>query len=196
MKAFPLIWTFPDKFKENVVIPGPFHTEVNFIGLLTNHKIRGYGYAEIIEGIRLVTKSYTKNVLNGNAFAKALFSLKAVNEVLEPLLLEVFCEEENVEIHLTCLLTLIDSYNSNNLDAALHDQSTIELIQRYLEFQNHVRNGHLPKTDKFWSSFIDQIKLILMLIYAVKTQNRKLVIVTGKWLYCSLLMMDTTTLVT
>ena len=56
----------------------------------------------------------------------------------------------------------------------MNDQSTIELIQSYLEFQNRVRNGHLGKTGKLWLSFLDQFKLILMLIYAFKTHNRKL----------------------
>ena len=78
--------------------------------------------------------------------------MKAVNEALERLLLKVFCEEENVEIDPTCLLTFIYSCNRcnrSNLDAALDDQSTLELIQRYLEFQNRFGNGHLGKTGKF-----------------------------------------------
>ena len=115
-----------------------------------------------------------KNVLNGRAFAKELFSLKVVNKTLERLLLKVFCKEENVEIHPTCLLTLTDSSNRSNLDTTLNDQSTIELIQRHLDFQNCVRNGHIGKTNKFWLTFMDQFKLISMLIYAVKTHNRKL----------------------
>ena len=104
----------------------------------------------------------------------ARFSLKAVNDALERLLLEVFCEDENGEVHPKCLLTLIDSCNRSNLDIALNDQSTIELIQRYLEFQNRVRNGHQGKIGKFWLSFMDQFKLILLFIYAVKTHKREL----------------------
>ena len=155
--------------------------------------MRGSGYVEIIEEARLVANGCIKNV---KEFAKVLFNLKAVNEALEHLLLEVFCEEENVGIHPTCLLTLIGSYNGSNLDSALTDQSTTELIQGYLEFYNPVRNGYLGKASKSWLSFMDQVKLILMLTYAVKTHNRKFyfIIVTGKWLYCSLLMMDTTSL--
>ena len=98
MKALPLIWTFPDEFKKHVVILGPFNTEINFIGTLTNHKMQGSGYVEII-----VTKSCIKNVLNGKAFTKALVSLKAVNGALERLLLEVFREEENSKIYPTCI---------------------------------------------------------------------------------------------
>ena len=90
------------------------------------------------------------------SICKRLFSLKVISEALERLLLEMFYEEEHVEIHPTCLLTLIDSCNRSNLDAALIDQSTIDLIQRYLEFQNFVRNSPLGKSSKFWLSFLEQ----------------------------------------
>ena len=56
--------------------------------------MRGSRYGEIIEEAGLVTKVCIKNVLNRKAFAKALFRLKAVNEALERLLLEVLCEEK------------------------------------------------------------------------------------------------------
>ena len=86
----------------------------------------------------------------------------------------MFYEEENVEIHPICLLTVIESCNGSNLDAALNDQSTIELIQRYLEFQNLVRYDLLEKTGKLWLSFMEQFKPILVLIYPVQTYNMKL----------------------
>ena len=82
-------WTFPDKFIEHVVIPGPFHPEMNFVEMVTNHEMWGSWYAEIIEEERLVTKGCVKDVLNEKPFANALFSLKAVNKALERLLLEV-----------------------------------------------------------------------------------------------------------
>ena len=73
MKALPLIWTLPDKFKERVVILSPFHTKMNFIGIVTNHNMRGSGYAEITDEAQLDTKGCINNVLNVKAFAKALF---------------------------------------------------------------------------------------------------------------------------
>ena len=82
---------------------------MNFIGMLNNHKMRGSRYVEITEEAQLVTK--------------VRFDLKAVNETQK-----VVFEKENVEVHPTCLLTLIDSCNRSSLDAALNDQSTIGLI--------------------------------------------------------------------
>ena len=88
-ESLPLRWSFPDKFIEHVIIPGPFHTEMNFVGMLTNHEMWGSWYAESIEEESLVTKGCIKDVLNGKPFANALFSLKAVNNALEGLLFEV-----------------------------------------------------------------------------------------------------------
>ncbi len=48
MKAMPLIWKFTAWFKDHVVILGPFHTSMNYIGMITNHKCRGAGYAEVL----------------------------------------------------------------------------------------------------------------------------------------------------
>ena len=38
MKALPLVWRHPDKYQKHISVPGPFHTEMNYIGMLTNHK--------------------------------------------------------------------------------------------------------------------------------------------------------------
>lgn len=38
MKALPLIWKFPDKYKRYVIIPGPFHTKMNYLGMVTSNK--------------------------------------------------------------------------------------------------------------------------------------------------------------
>ena len=71
-------------------------------------ELREFGYAEIIEEARLVTKGCIKSFFNGKVFAKVLFSLKAVNEPLEHLLLEVLCKEEMLKYTLqVCLFSLI-----------------------------------------------------------------------------------------
>ena len=150
MKALPLVWTFPGKFKEHVVIPGPFHTEMNFIGILTNHKMQGSGCAEIIEEVQLVTKGCIKNVFNEEASSKALFSLKVVKK---------------------------SSWTppvGGVLRRTKWESCFTELYREVFRIENRIRNGHLGKTAKFWLPLIDQFKLILMLIYAVKSHNRKL----------------------
>ena len=73
MKALPLVWKYPEKFKEHVIIPGPFHTSMNYIGMIKNHKCRGSGYGEILLEAQLVTNGCLKSVLSRKAHSKALF---------------------------------------------------------------------------------------------------------------------------
>ena len=97
MKALPLIWKFPEEYKKHVVTPGPFNT-----GMVTEHKCLGSGYSEILIEAQLVTSGCLGSVLKGKAYAKALFCLKTVTEVMERLLMERFVEEENVKVPWLC----------------------------------------------------------------------------------------------
>ena len=73
MKALPLIWKFPEEYKNHVVTLGPFHTVMNYIGILTSHKYMGSGYSEILLESGIVTSGCLKSVLKGKAYTKALF---------------------------------------------------------------------------------------------------------------------------
>ena len=85
MKALHLVWKYPDQYSKQTIFPGPFHTKMNFIGMLTKKKARGSGYAEILIGAKLVTSRTLISALTGKAYSKALFDLKAVVEALEQL---------------------------------------------------------------------------------------------------------------
>ena len=92
MKALPIIWRRPNEFAKHVTLAGPFHTSMNYIGMLTNPKMLGSGYKEILFEAQLVTSGSMKGVLTGKAYAKALFCLKAVCEAMERLLIERFLQ--------------------------------------------------------------------------------------------------------
>ena len=178
MKALPWIWKHPDEYKKHIVIPGPFHTKMNFINMLTNKKARGSGYAEILIEAKLVSSGTLKSVLSGKAYAIALFNLKVVTEALERLLFEVFMEEHEIEIEPEALLNVIKECSSGScraqLDTALHDESVAKMIEMYEEYQDKVRGGHLGKTAMYWMSITDRAKLLFLLTHAVKTNNRPL----------------------
>ena len=141
--------------------------------MLTNHKMLGSGYKEILFEAQLVTSGSMKGVLTGKAYAKALFCLKAVCEAMERLLPERFCEEENIPVSEPAVLNLVKSCSRDNLDAALKDPSVLNLIGRYQLYEKSVLQGHLGKT-AFWMSFIDHCYLVFMLLYAVETNNLEL----------------------
>ena len=132
MKALPIIWRWPDEFENHVIMIGPFHTSMNFIGMLTGHKMRGSGYTKILSEAQLVTSGSLKGVLSGKAYAKSLFCLKTVCEAMERLLMEQFAEEENITItDQAALLDMTQSCNRENLDKALNASSTLNLIKKY-----------------------------------------------------------------
>ena len=174
MKALPLVWKYTEKFKDHIIIPGPFHTSMNYIGMITKNKCRGSGYAEVLLEAQLVTTGCLKSVLSGKAYAKALFCLKTVCEALQRLLMEVFIEETDIQLCPDVVLEVIRAPSRHNLDLALQDASTLVIIQEYLDYQDKVRQGHLGKTAKFWLSVMDHQRLVFMLLFAVKTNNRKL----------------------
>ncbi len=175
MKALPISWRWPDEFANHVVMIGPFHTSMNYIGMLTGHKMNGSGYVEILFEAQLVTSGSLKGVLSGKAYAKSLHCLKAVCEAMERLLMEQFIEEEN--IHITdpaALLNMTECCNREHLDEALRDPSTLTLIEKYCTYEDKVLKGHLGKTAAFWMSFISHCHLVFMLLHAVKTNNIEL----------------------
>ena len=100
-----------------------------------------------------------------------MFNLKATVEALDRLLIDVFVEQTNTEIHPQALLDVIQACNRNNVDAAYTDESTNKSM---CDSRNKFAKGILEKTAGFWIWFMDNAKLVLMLIYAVKTNNRKL----------------------
>ena len=87
MKALPLVWRHPEKYQKHIIVAGPFHTEMNYIDMLTDHKARGSGYAEILLEAGLAEKGCLKHILSGKAFAKVIFCLTATVEALDRLLM-------------------------------------------------------------------------------------------------------------
>ena len=168
LKALPIIWRWPEEFANHVVMIGPFHTSMNYIGMLTGHKMRGSGYAEILLEAQLVTSGSLKGVLSGKAYAKSLFCLKTMCEAMERLLMEQFTMEEKISIDdPTALLNMTQSCNQQHLNKALEDPSTLTLIQKYHDYEGKVRKGHLGKTAAFWMSFITHCHVVFMLLHCL-----------------------------
>ena len=52
--------------------------------------------------------------------------------------------------------------------------STNRIIKIYEDFPEKVRLGLLEKTERFWISFFNDVNLVFMLIFSVKSNNKKL----------------------
>ncbi|KAH3851817.1 hypothetical protein DPMN_094303 [Dreissena polymorpha] len=141
--------------------------------MLTKNKCPGSGYAEILIEAGMVTTGCLQSVLSGKAYAKALFCLKSVTETLERLLFESFMDmqQNTSEFNSTTLMTLVSIASRKTLEDALNDQSLMDCIDQYIRFEESVRTGVLGKTATFWLSVVDHLRLVMMLLYSVKTNN-------------------------
>ena len=103
---------------------------MNYINMLTGHKLRGSGYAEILIEAELVTSGCLNSVLKGKAFAKAVFCLKTACEAFERLLLEIFIEEQKLEvIDLNALFKMLHTCSRDTLNHALKDLNIVPIIK-------------------------------------------------------------------
>ena len=172
MKALPLIWKDPHEYAKHVVTPGPFHTIMNYLGMVTGQKCAGSGYGEILLEAGLVTNGCLSVVLRGKAYNKALFCFKTVSEAMERLLFEQFSVTTSVSDTIKeKLLSIGEDPSRELLHNILADDEMTEFLSSYQNYENLVRVGELGKTAQFWMSVIDQMHLIAMLLYAVKTNN-------------------------
>ena len=143
MKALPIIWKSPEEIKRHVVTPGPFHTTMNYLGMVTGHKCNGSGYAELLLESKLATTGCVKGILSGKAYAKAMFAFRTVCEALQRLLIE---EVDAGNDNPVSLINLVQDCTREKLNAVIDYPSANTFMQKYLEYEEMVRNGHLGKT--------------------------------------------------
>ena len=175
MKAMPIVWDNPSRYKNHIILIGTFHAIMNYLNML-GHKMAGSGYSEVIIEANLTTSGCLRSVLNGRNYNKSLWCLRAVSEALERLLIASFMKQRNPtddKSGAEVLDALIGLCNAENLLAALQDPSVLVYLSDYVNYQEKVRNGELGKTAKFWMTFLDHSRRVFMLIYAVKTNNFK-----------------------
>ncbi|KAK3084587.1 hypothetical protein FSP39_015968 [Pinctada imbricata] len=139
-------------------------------------KMAGSGYSEILVEANLVTSGCLNGVTSGKSYSKSLWCLKTVSEALERILFTTFYDRlpDNSPLKTTSSATidaLIRSCTADLLSAALGDKEVVKLLEEYTAFQDEVRSGLLGKTAQFWMSFLDHARLVMLLLFSVKTCN-------------------------
>ena len=75
------------------------------------------------------------------------------------------------------MLSLNDARSANyhtfteSLHDALEETKISYLLEKYLDYQDQVQRGRLGMMAQFWVSVIDHTHLLIMMQYAVKTNN-------------------------
>ena len=95
MKAFPLMWQNPEKYRDHVILIGTFHLECAFMKIL-GKIMKGSGLSDIIIEAGLISSGSVAGVMQGKHYDRAVHCNKVVLEALESLLVtELFPAQEH-----------------------------------------------------------------------------------------------------
>lgn len=89
MKAYPLIWKFPEKYKNHIVMIGSFHAASAYLKMI-GKKMDGSGLSDILLEAGLITSGSLTAVLARKQYNRAMICHKTTLEALERLLLQVY----------------------------------------------------------------------------------------------------------
>ena len=89
MKAYPLVFNDPLKYKDHIVLIGSFHATMAYLKMI-GKKMSGSGLDDILIEADLITSGSLKGVMSGKHFERSMHCHKVMFECLERLLLEQF----------------------------------------------------------------------------------------------------------
>ena len=178
MKALPLIWNDPEKYKNHIVMVGTFHLVCAYLKMV-GKKMAGSGLSDVLLEAGLIGSGSVHRVLSGKHYERAMHCHKILLESLERILLDQFLEQQNEDEIFAGLpeetrdkiSNLISSQSKYAMDELMSDEVFITYIGKYMAFKKSVREGALGKTAQFWISYMDHIWRVLSLIRAVKTND-------------------------
>lgn len=177
LKAFPLIWNHPVKYKKHILLIGTFHIVCAYLKMLAK-KMKGSGFSDILIESGLMTSGSMVSVLSGKGYSRAMNCHKSLLEGLERLLMLKFfiMEDDNMELMIEKAKqqVLIHKTKPNaDLKTLVSNKDVSDLISGFTQFRQKVKNGLLGVTARMWLSYMDHVWLILSLLHAVKTNNYK-----------------------
>ena len=96
MKALPLIWNDPDKYKNHIVMVGTFHLVCAYFKMV-GKKMAGSVLSDLLEA-GLIGPGSVHGVLSGKHYERAMHCHKILLESLERILMDKFLEQENEDV--------------------------------------------------------------------------------------------------
>ena len=168
MKAYPLIWNQPDKYRKHIIMVGTFHLVGAYLKMI-GKKMAGSGLSDVLIETGLIGSGSIQCVMNGKHYDRAIHCHKIVLEALERLLLEQFLLQENsehtfgdmTEAMQRTVDTFIQFPSKHMLTEFLNDQSIHELHLKMSMLRQEVRDGKLGKTlDVLHCSCVEDIVFV------------------------------------
>ena len=113
MKAYPVVWNNPVKYKNHIIFIGTFHLICAYLKAI-GKKMEGTGFADILIEAGLIGNFSLKGVISGKQYERCLHCHKIVLESLERMLLD------------RCL-----EMNETTLDLPQHSKEIIKTMIKY-----------------------------------------------------------------
>ena len=170
MKAYPLIWSQPEKYSTHIILIGTFHLSCAFMKMLAK-KMEGSGFSDILLEADLIGSGSIKGVLSGKHYDRALHCHKVIAEALERLLLLQYFSTHDDELPDESRKLLSDVVKGGSPDAiklAMKDEGLLKYLNNILDYRESCKAGKLGQTAQFWISFMDHVRTLQTLIHAVK----------------------------
>ena len=145
MKAFPLVWNSPDKYKSHIILIGTFHLVCAYMKMM-GKKMAGSGLSDILLEAGLIGSGSLTGVLSGKHYDRALHCHKLMLECLERLLLAEYLNETNADDLFSSLpddstrrlQDLVESPSHVTLEAVSTDELIMKIVEDYDAFRQSV----------------------------------------------------------
>ena len=189
IKAYPLIWNHPSKYKKHIVLIGTFHIVCAYMKMV-GKKMAGSGFSDILIESGLMTSGSMEGVLSGKGYSRAMNCHKALLEGLERLLMSKFLDDINQDLmkpsidRAKAMIWMHKTTPNSDLKTIVADEDVRAVVLAYQLFRGEVKSGVLGPTAKLWISYMDHVWLILSLLHSVKTNNYL------EYAYCMTLLPD------
>ena len=95
MKAYSLVWNYPNRYENNIIMIGTFHLACSYLKMI-GKKMECSGLSDILLEAGLISPGSLSGVPSGKSYARAIHCHKVMVESLERLLLEQFTEKTEV----------------------------------------------------------------------------------------------------
>ena len=93
MKAYPLVWNAPEKYRNHVILIGTFHLLCAYMKAI-GKKMAGSGLAEVFLEAGMIGSGCLAGVMSGKHYDRALHCHTVLLECLERLLIDQFIKDQ------------------------------------------------------------------------------------------------------
>ena len=92
MKAYPMIWSEPVKYKSHIILIGTFHCCGAYLKCVGKRYCLGSGWTEVAMEAKRITTDSMSGVIEGKKWDRAVNTHKSMLEALDRLLYDIYIE--------------------------------------------------------------------------------------------------------